>query len=1030
MVDVGNVTFRVTATGFQQLDGQIKQTNGHLRQMGTAGNSMKGLAARFVGLQALVTGAIQGFRKLQEFVGQSIEKFREFENRMAEVSTILSNLTMNQIPALTGGIETLSTTFGKSANDLANGLYDILSAAIAAEDSMRLLNTATKASIAGLTTVSTSVDVFTSILNAYGKTVAQAANISDVLFQTVVRGKLRFEDLASAMGYIAPIAANAGVAFEEVAAALATVTRQGLHVDMASRGLALMLQGIVNPAKAAGDAARKYGIDMSGLALRVKGLKGFMLELNEATEEHGMTILPQIIRNMRSLRVAMALAGEEGVIGFRDDLDKMANAAGKTEDALTKMMNTEQRNAEILAQSFELVERRIGEAWSGADMWWRKAKLWWATFLTGGDGSAAVSEVEGQIDAMNSAMMQLVSTNARVSNKDPLSKLLLNSDDVGSTLKEMGELSGAEHFLDLSEQLVDLSDYNVQLDMLKKNLTKFSKWDSSDLLNLKSGDSFDELPGGRMTSSGISEVNASIIEYNALVDEDKKIPLLESGAYWDDLIGKIDAVNAALETSGGDIDALILLRNAAQGTFDYTIEGFQTIQQSIASTKQNILELASAIKELKQEVGVEGIIQYTAKSGDEFEGMLQWELAKKKRETELDRFETFASRATKYGTGMDEYIAQYGELDVGLSEAINTIYEYNQAVEEQKQAELELQAVLDENLFKMRQNSLEKMKIQLMGMMRRRGNTRAEMKMMKRLDMENLKLRIENMSEELEHEEEFADDVNATKEAAYEAANRLLEEYIDNERHNLWLLTDIRDDEVRDLEETIKEKKEQLEKYEGWFEESMQELSNLNAVYIAELKYLADKSESLYKKLFDTEYLQTYMEDMQDLLDMLNVELPEPSGGGGSDNDYYSGDYGGYYGAPGDDDDGGGSGGDDDDDDGGGNWGDPWVPFPSRSPGSMFAGSMAGRVNAAMRRNFHRGTNFVPHDMMAMVHRGEQIIPSGANSGSSGDVNVNITVTGNTITDTNANTIAAQIGDQVQKALVDNKTGKSKYRMR
>jgi len=316
MTDIGNFSIRLQGQGWSQVRNDIRGVNNEIQKMGKGEKAVGGLATRFVGLQALVTTAIASFQKLKQWVGDSIREFRDFEVRMAEVSTILQGLTYEHLPSLTAGVKNLSVEFGQSAKDLANGLYDILSAAIPAKDAMGLLTIATQASIAGLTTVSTSVDVFTSILNSYGKEVSQAANVSDVLFQTVVRGKLRFEDLASAMGYITPIAANAGVAFEEIAAALTTVTRQGLHVDMASRGLALLIQGIVDPAEAASKAASEFGVEMSGLALRIKGLKGFMDSLSASANEFGMGIIPQIVRNMRSLRVAMALAGDEGMLGF------------------------------------------------------------------------------------------------------------------------------------------------------------------------------------------------------------------------------------------------------------------------------------------------------------------------------------------------------------------------------------------------------------------------------------------------------------------------------------------------------------------------------------------------------------------------------------------------------------------------------------------------------------------------------------------------------------------------------------------
>jgi len=326
-------TLSYNLTGQGQVVRGIRNMNTATKQLRTStgmlSGGMKGLASRFVGVQMAANYALQKGRELIKWVQESIKAFREFETRIAEVGTILQGLGDKQLPALSAGIETLSIKFGKGASDLAKGMYDILSAAFDARDAMSLLTVATRASIAGLSSVEVSVDALTSVLNAYGKSAYQATQISDIMFQTVVRGKLRYEDLAASMGYIAPIAANLGVEFEEIAAALTTVTRQGQHVDMATRGLALGLQNIADITPKAAAAAAKYNVNLSATALRVGGLEYIIQELNTAMKENGTKILPQMITNMRSLRVFMALAGEEGIAGFTQDLDLMNKSAGQ-----------------------------------------------------------------------------------------------------------------------------------------------------------------------------------------------------------------------------------------------------------------------------------------------------------------------------------------------------------------------------------------------------------------------------------------------------------------------------------------------------------------------------------------------------------------------------------------------------------------------------------------------------------------------------------------------------------------------------
>jgi len=62
----------------------------------------------------------------------------------------------------------------------------------------------------------------------------------------------------------------------------------------------------------AAKAAEKYGVDMSATTLRVGGLQAVLEDLSAAMKEHGAKVLPEMITNMRSLRVFMALTGKEG----------------------------------------------------------------------------------------------------------------------------------------------------------------------------------------------------------------------------------------------------------------------------------------------------------------------------------------------------------------------------------------------------------------------------------------------------------------------------------------------------------------------------------------------------------------------------------------------------------------------------------------------------------------------------------------------------------------------------------------------
>jgi TP901 family phage tail tape measure protein len=232
--------------------------------------------------------------------------------------------------------------------------------------------------------------------------------------------------LESALGYVTPIAANVGVSLEEVLSAMSSATRQGQHLDSVTRGLGLLLQGIVSPTNEAAEAAKKYGIDMSSTALRVHGLEGFLKQLSDATAKYGQQILPELIGNMRSLRVALALTGETGLGGFTDDMKLMETSMGRTDDAMAAMMDTQQKMADIIEQSMEKVSRIVGEKLSGIDLWWKKSMVYWAAEFAepfAGAGNKAVAEIDKAFNDIRQSYINNLINPAATGEKTILDKL-------------------------------------------------------------------------------------------------------------------------------------------------------------------------------------------------------------------------------------------------------------------------------------------------------------------------------------------------------------------------------------------------------------------------------------------------------------------------------------------------------------------------------------------------------------------------------------------------------------------------------
>ena len=215
---MSNLIVRITAQnlskrGFTQASTDVKKFEASVHR-----------ATQKLGRMALAAAAVSA-------VG--LAKFASFDKSIREIGTLLGDITEQDIKKMGLEVERMSVRFGTSVEKMAKAKYDIISAGFKdAVDSAKLLDVAARLAAAGVTEVSKTADVLTSVLNAYGRSADEAEHFSDVLFTTVKLGKTTVDQLASSLGTATAIAPQVGVSFEELSAAIATVTAGGQNTDL------------------------------------------------------------------------------------------------------------------------------------------------------------------------------------------------------------------------------------------------------------------------------------------------------------------------------------------------------------------------------------------------------------------------------------------------------------------------------------------------------------------------------------------------------------------------------------------------------------------------------------------------------------------------------------------------------------------------------------------------------------------------------------------------------------------------------
>ncbi|HUT68654.1 MAG TPA: phage tail tape measure protein, partial [Dehalococcoidales bacterium] len=200
-----------------------KGLKGIEQKMRTVGANMTKIGAGITAAVGLIGGA-------------SLKMAADFDSAMREVNTMML-LNEAEFQSFSAEIREMSTTMGVDAVDSAKALYQAISAGVPRENVIEFLQVATKAAIGGVTETTTAVDGLTTVLNAFKLPISDAQKVADFMFTTIKGGKTTFEELSASLFNVAPIAAASNVEFEEVAAALAAMTQQGVPTAQATTQL-------------------------------------------------------------------------------------------------------------------------------------------------------------------------------------------------------------------------------------------------------------------------------------------------------------------------------------------------------------------------------------------------------------------------------------------------------------------------------------------------------------------------------------------------------------------------------------------------------------------------------------------------------------------------------------------------------------------------------------------------------------------------------------------------------------------------
>lgn len=299
-----------------------------------------------------------------------------FEDAMAKVSTIADE-TQVPIADLEAQILQLSDETGIAAGELAENVYNAISAGQSTGDAVNFVKNATDLARAGFADSGDALNILTTIMNAYGLEASQVTDVSDILIATQNEGKTTVAELAATMGKVIPTANAAGVQLDQLAAGYAIMTKNGVATAESTTYMNGMLNELSKSGTKVSDTlVNETGKGFSDLMAEGKSLGDVLGILSDAAAEDGLK-LNDLFGSSEAAKAALILLGnsaadvENGFVEaggstgqFNEMLASIQGAGGGTAEALGKL-NTNNHTAAVAFNQLKNSALQFGQTASG-----------------------------------------------------------------------------------------------------------------------------------------------------------------------------------------------------------------------------------------------------------------------------------------------------------------------------------------------------------------------------------------------------------------------------------------------------------------------------------------------------------------------------------------------------------------------------------------------------------------------------------------------------------------------------------------
>lgn len=277
-----------------------------------------------------------------------------FEAQMSRVQAI-AGATGDELSSLTDLAIELGAKTSFSALEAAQGMEMLASAGFNTNEIIAAMPGLLDLAASSGAELATASEIAANTIRQFGLEVQDTTHIADVLAEAAARTNAQVEDMGEALKYAGPTAKDAGISFEQTAAAIGIMSDAGVKGSQAGTSLRGALSRIAKPTKAMRDEMKKLGISFYDAQGNTKSLDTIIGDLEKSfegltQEERNHAIVTLFGQNALSGMSALISRGSDSL---RDMTKSFENCDGAAQAMAETMLNNTSGAIEQLRGSLE-----------------------------------------------------------------------------------------------------------------------------------------------------------------------------------------------------------------------------------------------------------------------------------------------------------------------------------------------------------------------------------------------------------------------------------------------------------------------------------------------------------------------------------------------------------------------------------------------------------------------------------------------------------------------------------------------------